>query len=53
MEEAKDYYWQISAKDQPYGTVIAKSEIRKLIFNINSTKKNGFCTSIMFYCYEA
>ncbi|MBK7227836.1 MAG: carboxypeptidase regulatory-like domain-containing protein [Ignavibacteriales bacterium] len=42
MEEGKDYYWQISAKDQPYGTVIAKSEIRKLIFN---PYQPGFATN--------
>jgi len=33
MEDAKSYYWQVSVKDQPFGTVAGKSEIRKIIFN--------------------
>ncbi len=33
MQEAKSYYWQVSVKDQPFGSVTAKSEIRKIVFN--------------------
>lgn len=42
MEESKSYYWQVSVKDQPYGVVTAKSEIRKMIFN---PYQPGFATN--------
>lgn len=42
MEEAKSYYWQVSVKDQPFGNVDAKSEIRKIIFN---PYQPGFATN--------
>lgn len=42
MQEAKSYYWQVSVKDQPYGTVTGKSEIRKIVFN---PYQPGFATN--------
>ncbi|MFN3695536.1 MAG: hypothetical protein ACK4UV_11050, partial [Ignavibacterium sp.] len=31
MQDGKSYYWQVSVKDQPFGTVTGKSEIRKIV----------------------
>ena len=42
MEEGKTYYWQVTVKDQLYGTPVAKSEIRKIIFN---PYQYGFATN--------
>ncbi len=42
MQEAKSYYWQVSVKDQPFGTIIGKSEIRKILFN---PYQQGFATN--------
>lgn len=42
MEEAKAYYWQVSVKDQPFGNITGKSEIRKILFNPYQT---GFATN--------
>lgn len=42
MEEAKSYYWQVSVKPQPFGTVTEKSDIRKIIFN---PYQPGFATN--------
>jgi len=42
MQETKSYYWQVSVKDQPYGTVTGKSEIRKIVFN---PYQPGFATN--------
>ena len=42
MQEAKSYYWQVSVKDQPFGTITGKSEIRKIIFN---PYQPGFATN--------
>lgn len=42
MQDAKSYYWQVSVKDQSFGSVTAKSEIRKIIFN---PYQPGFATN--------
>lgn len=42
MQEAKSYYWQVSVKDQPFGNVTGKSEVRKLVFN---PYQPGFATN--------
>lgn len=42
MQEAKSYYWMVSVKDQPFGNVTGKSEIRKLVFN---PYQPGFATN--------
>lgn len=42
MQDAKSYYWQVSVKDQPFGSVTGKSEIRKIIFN---PYQPGFATN--------
>ena len=42
LEEAKSYLWQVSAKTQQYGSVIAKSDIRQFTFN---PYQSGFATN--------
>jgi hypothetical protein len=42
MQEGKSYYWQVSIKDQPFGTATGKSGIRKIVFN---PYQPGFATN--------
>lgn len=42
MQDAKSYYWQVTVKDQPFGTVTGRSEIRKIVFN---PYQPGFATN--------
>lgn len=42
MQEGKSYYWQVSVKDQPFGTITGKSEIRRIVFN---PYQPGFATN--------
>ncbi len=42
MEEAKAYYWQVSVRNSYSGVIVAKSEIRKILFN---PYQPGFATN--------
>lgn len=42
MEEGKSYYWQVSVRNQKFGSIITKSEIRKITFN---PYMSGFATN--------
>ncbi|GMU96056.1 carboxypeptidase-like regulatory domain-containing protein [Ignavibacterium album] len=42
MQEGKSYYWQVSVKEQPFGSITGKSEIRKITFN---PYQPGFATN--------
>ncbi len=42
MQEGKSYYWQVSVKGQPFGTITGMSEIRKIVFN---PYQPGFATN--------
>lgn len=42
MQEGKSYYWQVSVKEQPFGSITGKSEIRKITLN---PYQPGFATN--------